>query len=152
VEFELPISFRFETACLDEQLTVIFQCIVKPGLLPVEFRHGREKPPTSYEFYNPSIAARQLGFGQLPPGLFFVDKLRPREAVNQPWESWRIQQFEDALPSINDEAWNSGPFSSNLFDAWWQEWDQHLFCNSVMPFCQSLDPSFQPKTKVNVCP
>lgn len=62
-EFELPISFRFETACSDEPSTAIFQHIVKPGLLPVEFRHGREKLSMSYEFYNPSVAADQLGFG-----------------------------------------------------------------------------------------
>jgi hypothetical protein len=92
---------------------------MKPGLLPVEFWHGREKPPTSYEFYNPSIAARQLGFGQLLPRLFFADKLRPREAINQSWEFLRIRQFEDALPPINAKGWKCGPFSSNLFDAWW---------------------------------
>jgi len=85
-KFELLISFRFKTACSDEPSTAIFQYIVKLGLLPIEFRRGREKLLTSYEFYNPSIAARQLGFEQLPPGLFFVDKLRPREVVNQPWE------------------------------------------------------------------
>jgi hypothetical protein len=60
-EFELPISLRFETACSDELSTAIFQYIVKPGLLPVEFRHGHEKPPTSYEFYNPSVATHRLG-------------------------------------------------------------------------------------------
>jgi len=48
-------------------------------LLPVEIRHGREKPPTSYEFFYPSIVARQMGFGQLPPALFFADKVKPRE-------------------------------------------------------------------------
>ena len=78
IEFELPISFRFETACSDEPSTAIFQYIVKLGLLPIEFRRGREKLLTSYEFYNPSIAARQLGFGQLPPRVFLVDKLRLR--------------------------------------------------------------------------
>ena len=62
-KFELLISFRFETTCSDEPSTAIFQCLVKPGLLPIEFRHGREKPPTSYEFYNPSTATHQLGFG-----------------------------------------------------------------------------------------
>ena len=83
---------------------------------------------------------------------FFEVKLRPREAINQPWEFWRIWQFEDALPSINAEGMKCDPFSSKLFDAWWQDWAQHLFCNLVMPFCQSLDPSFQPETEVNAYP
>ena len=65
-EFELPISFRFEVACSDAPSTAIFQFIVKPRLLPMEFRHGHEKPATSYEFYNPSIVVHQLGFGSCP--------------------------------------------------------------------------------------
>lgn len=149
-EFELMISFRFEIACSNELSTAIFQRIVKPELLPIEFRHGREKPPTSYEFYNPSIVARQLGFGQLPPGLFFANKLRPREVVTQPLEFLGIQQFEVALPQINAEGWKCGPFSSNLFKSWWQEWAQHLFYSSVAPFCQSLDPNFQPNNEVPI--
>jgi hypothetical protein len=67
-KFEFPISFRFETTCSNKPSIAIFQRIVKPGLLPVEFRHGREKPPMSFEFYNHSVPARQLGFRQLPPG------------------------------------------------------------------------------------
>jgi hypothetical protein len=73
----------------------------------------------SYEFYNPFIAARQLGFGQLPLGLFFGDKLKPREAINHSSKFLRIRRFKDALPQINVEAWKCGPFSSNLFDTWW---------------------------------
>jgi hypothetical protein len=151
VEFELLISFRFEIACSDELSTAILQCIVKPRLLPVEFRHGWEKTTNILEFYNPSIATRQPGIGQLPLGLFLADKLKPREAVNQSWEFLRIWQFKDSLPPINHEGWKCGPFSSNLFDAWWQEWAQHLFCNSVTPFCQSLDLGFQSESEVNIC-
>jgi hypothetical protein len=66
-KFELPLSFRFEYVCTDVESSKILNCVMKPGLLPIEVRHGRVKPPLSYEFYNPSIAARQLGFGQLPP-------------------------------------------------------------------------------------
>jgi hypothetical protein len=105
----------------------------------------------SYEFYNPSIAAHQLGLGQLPPGLFFANKLRPREVVNHSSEFLRIRQFEDALPHIDAEGWKCGPFTSSLFQIWWQEWAQHLFCNSVTPLCQSLDPSFQFEVEVSTC-
>jgi hypothetical protein len=134
-EFEFPISFRFETTCSNEPSIAIFQRIVKLGLLPVEFRHGREKPPMSFEFYNHSIAAHQLGFRQLPPRPVFADKLKLREAVNHSSEFLRIQQFEDALPQIDAEGWKCSPFSLNFFIAWWQEWAQHLFCNSVTPLC-----------------
>jgi hypothetical protein len=86
----------------------------------------------------------------LPPGLFFANKLRPREAVTQTLEFLGIQQFEVALPQINAEGWKCGPFSLNLFKSWWQEWAQHLLYSSVAPFCQSLDPNFQPDNEVPI--
>jgi hypothetical protein len=67
LEFEVPSSFRFESGCTDVESSKILNCVMKPGLLPIEVRHGRVKPPVSYEFYNPSITSKQLGFGQLPP-------------------------------------------------------------------------------------
>lgn len=121
-------------------------------LLPVEFRHGREKPAPSYEFYNTSIVARQLDFGQFPPRLFFADKLKPREVLTQPLEFPRILQFEQAQPHISAEGWKYGPFSSNLFNICWQEWAQHLFCRSSTPYCLSFDLSFQPDTDVTTSP
>jgi hypothetical protein len=89
-EFDLPYSFRFESKYTDAGPLKILNCLIKPCLLSIEVRHGREKLPISYEFYNPSIAARQLGFGQLPPKLFFADKLKPREAISSGIEFSRI--------------------------------------------------------------
>lgn len=89
-EFELPSSFRFEFGCSDPESSKIFNRIIKSGLLPIGVRHSREKPPVSYEFYNPSIANRQIGCGQLPPKLFFADKLKPRESVDTGIEFNRI--------------------------------------------------------------
>lgn len=66
-EFERPYKFRFSKACNDKTSSSIFQCMITPGILPVDFHHGRchkgtQIPivPPSYEFYNPSVAARQL--------------------------------------------------------------------------------------------
>jgi len=39
-EFANPYKFRFESACGDPSCMAIFQCIIKLGLLPTEFRHG----------------------------------------------------------------------------------------------------------------
>lgn len=44
--FELPCGFRFDTFCLDEPSSAIFDSMVKPALLPVDFRHGRGILPT----------------------------------------------------------------------------------------------------------
>jgi hypothetical protein len=57
-EFELLASFRFQTIYSDPKEFKILSHLVRPSLLPVEITHGREKPPTSYEFFCPSIVAR----------------------------------------------------------------------------------------------
>jgi hypothetical protein len=68
--------------------------LVRPSLLLVEVRHGREKSPTSYEFFCPSIVARQMSFGQLPPALFFADKVKSRETITTRIEYNMILHFE----------------------------------------------------------
>ena len=91
-----------------------------------------------------------LVLGNFPLGCSFANKLKPREAVNHSSEFLRIQQFGDALPQIDAKGWKCGPFTSNLFNAWWQEWAQYLFYILITPLCQSLDPSFQSETEVNI--
>lgn len=67
----IPVSFRFESGCSDEAATTIFNCIIRPYVLPANFRHDRGKIQNdpnlipTYEFYNPCFVARQLGLGQL---------------------------------------------------------------------------------------
>jgi hypothetical protein len=44
----------------------------------------------TYEFYNPSFVACQFGLAQLPPQLFFINTLKPREGINEPMKALRI--------------------------------------------------------------
>jgi hypothetical protein len=97
LEFELLASFRFQNIYSYAEEFKILSHLVRPSLLPIEIRHGREKPPTSYEFYCPSIVARQMGFGQLPPALYFADKVKPRESVNTGIEYNRLLHFEQSF-------------------------------------------------------
>ena len=92
----------------------IFNSFVKPYVLPAEFHHGRGKMATSsfipgnlptYEFYNPSLVARQFGFGQLPPRLFFKDVLKPREDISEVLEAGRVFQLGSDLPSLYLHDW-----------------------------------------------
>jgi hypothetical protein len=104
LEFELLIFFRFQTIYSDVEELKILSHLVRPSLLLVEIRHGREKPPTSYEFYFPSIVARQIGFGQLPPVLFFADKLKPREVVTTSLEFdkfFNLRKLHCQKPSVD---------------------------------------------------
>jgi len=125
-EFELLASFRFQNIYSYVEEFKILSHLVRPSLLPIEIRHGREKPPTSYEFYCPSIVARHMGFGQLPPALFFADKVKPREAIATGIEYNRILHFEQSLLPEAIIGWNYTLFTSTAYDHWWQEWSQHI--------------------------
>lgn len=57
-EFELPV-FRFSNANTNDKAT--FEAIITPSILPIGLNSRRNRQQ-SYEFYNPSIAAHQLGF------------------------------------------------------------------------------------------
>lgn len=54
---------------------------IRPSLLSSGIAAGRKSHLQTYEFYNPSVAARQLGFGQLPPKLVLLEKLKARKPV-----------------------------------------------------------------------
>ena len=116
-----PNIIQISTIYSDVEELKILSHLVRPSMLAVEVRHGREKPPTSYEFYCPSIVARQIGFGQLPLALFFADKLKLRETVTNSIEFNRILQFEQALLPEAISGWEGVPFTSSTFDHWWQE-------------------------------
>ena len=49
-ELVLPVKFWFESGCSDETTATIFSCIIKPCVLPAEFRHGRGKMATGSFF------------------------------------------------------------------------------------------------------
>jgi hypothetical protein len=72
-------TFNFDDIHKDDEDKIAFVEIIKPGLLP-SCVFGKDQSAT-YEFYNPSVCARQLGFGQLPLGLYFSDLIKPREII-----------------------------------------------------------------------
>jgi hypothetical protein len=148
LEFELPPSFRFQNIYSYAEEFKILSHLIRPSLLPVEIRHGREKPPTSYEFYYPSVVARQMGFDQLPLALYFADTVKPREAVNTGLEYNRILHFEQALLPEAISGWDCTPFTSSSYDHWWQEWSQHIFNAPESTYCSLLDPDFEATPEV----
>ena len=67
---EVQVKFQLDSWKTDEEAAKIMKEIISPRILPINFTAGKDAP--GYEFYNPSVAGRQLGFGQVPPFLFFV--------------------------------------------------------------------------------
>jgi hypothetical protein len=85
--------FSFDNIHRDDENRIIFVEMIKPWLLP-SCIFGKNQP-TTYDFYNPSVSARQLGFGQLPTGLFFSDLIKPWEIIP---DNIHYRRFLDRVP------------------------------------------------------
>jgi len=108
-ELIFPFKFQFESGCSDKTTAAIFNSFIKPCVLPAEFCHGRGKMAIgsfllgnllTYEFYYLSFVARQFGFGQLPPQLFFKNILKLREDISEVMEASKVFQLGSDLPSL----------------------------------------------------
>jgi len=94
--YENPFKFQLDSLKTDEEATKIMKEIISPRILPINFTAGKDT--SSYEFYNPSMAARQLGFGQVPPFLFFASKVQFRGTLNNALSYDRLKNLE---PDVN---------------------------------------------------
>lgn len=137
--YELPSKFRFSEVYGDG--ADIFKIIISPAVLPVGFHRGHNRLQ-SYEYYYPSIPARQLGFGRLPIKLFFSDKMRAREHVSSGLEFDRVHALESVVRPYTLDTFVYGSFSSKLFSQWWAYWKKHLLYRSSKTYCQLLDPDY----------
>jgi hypothetical protein len=107
--------------------------MISPRILPINFIAGKDIP--SYEFYNPSVAARQLGFGQVPPLLFFVGKVQFRGALNSALSYDRLKYLEPNVDMALLADWQIIPFVTTPFTQWWSEWQHHIFCRAANLYC-----------------
>ena len=115
--------------------------IISPKILPINFTTGKDVP--SYEFYNPSVAARQLGFGQVPPFPFFVGKVQFRGALSN---ALNYDQPKDLEPDVDMALladWQITPFVTTLFTQWWSEQQEHISCKSANLYCTVLNENYQ---------
>ena len=87
--------------------------IISPRILPTNFTAGKDIP--SYEFYNLSVAARQLGFGQVAPSLFFVGKVQFRGAINSAPSYSQLKDLEPDVDMTLLADWQIAPFGTTPF-------------------------------------
>lgn len=129
-DFDIPCNFHPGEALATEISMKIFTTCIRPLLLPTGFAAGRIQTP-SYEFYHPSVYARQLGFGQVPMSLYFASRIKPREALGSPLEYDQIQQLANAIEPMGFTEYFPHYSCTQLFILWWAEWKEHLFsCRS----------------------
>ncbi|BAH93508.1 Os06g0357000 [Oryza sativa Japonica Group] len=145
-DFEFPIDFRFDEINHErfEKSRMLLSTAISPCILPVGIHQGR-KTPVSYKFYHPMSAGRQLGLGQLPIGLFFVDKIQTRGVITSALMMDRLLNIlGPPLGSIDNielaVIWCA------TFDHWWAEWKKHLFHQSPSMYMTNIFSEQIPQT------
>jgi len=132
--FEFPSNFNFEEVSFDEEFSKSFKEIISPGILPVDFVPSRFHNP-SYKFYYPSVAARQLGFGQLPLKAFFSDIIKSRDMIGSSTEYNRLKNLKPNAGTLDFSSWAVHHFTTESFRTWWEEWKEHIFSLSATTYC-----------------
>jgi hypothetical protein len=88
---------------------------------------------STYKFYNPNVAARQQGCGQLPPKLFFSTIIRFREVIKNGIEGNKVFELGCTLPTYEPSPFRLIEAPHPLFSSWWQEFHAHFFNIPVHP-------------------
>ena len=144
MSFELPSDFRFEDINSDkyDKSRKVFSAAISPCILPVDIHQGRNIQ-VSYEFYHPMSSARQFGMGQLPIGLYFVDKIQCRGEISPTLMMDRLLNLQGP-PLGSIENIELAKFKSRNIDRWWGEWKLHLFHQSASMYLTDLFPDVIP--------
>jgi hypothetical protein len=132
--------FNFDDIHRDDETKIAFVEMIKLEFLP-SCIFGKDQLAT-YEFYNPLVCARQLGFGQLPIGLYFSVLIKPREIIPNGTYYQRLLDWVPNSSTIDLASWKFSSFTSPLFNIWWAEWCDHLFCMFLKLYCEKLDPAY----------
>ena len=115
--------------------------IISPRTLPANLTSGKDVP--SFEFYNPSVSTRRLGFGQVPPLLFFASKVQFRGALNNALSYDRLKNLEPDVDMSLLADWQIVHFTTTPLTQWRSEWQEHIFCKSVNLYCIALNNNYQ---------
>jgi hypothetical protein len=68
--FENPVTFRLTDFAHDDGTRHLYSIMIRPSLLPASMSTSNRIIKPGYEFYQPVVAARQFGLGQVPPHFF----------------------------------------------------------------------------------
>jgi hypothetical protein len=102
---------------------VLMMAIITPQAIPVNTFGSGKNTSATYEFYNPSVLARQLAFGQLPINLCYADVIKSRETITSGLYWIRAAQLPpDAnTTDINLSTWVPASFITKSYKSWWKE-------------------------------
>ena len=114
--YENPFKFQLDSWKTDEDATKSMKEMISPRILPTNFTSGNKIP--SYKFYNPSVATRQLGFGQVPSFPFFAGKVQFRGTIGNALSYDRLKDLEPSVDMALLADWKVASFATTPFTQW----------------------------------
>jgi len=103
----------------DEEATNIMREAISPRILSANFTSGESA--IGYEFCYPSVVARQLGFVQVPPLFYFIDKVQARNPIDIALTYNRLKNLEPNVDMSQLADWQVAPLTTIPFTQWWSE-------------------------------
>ncbi|KAK1683290.1 hypothetical protein QYE76_044138 [Lolium multiflorum] len=136
--FENPVSFRLDSFADDASTRHLFSIMIRPCFLPVGMSTSNRIIKPGYESYQPVVAARQLGLGQVPPHFFLHHLTASRAELPDILTGQRCYTFFDALaiPIPNNLCFTT---TTDGFETWWTMWKTHAFRRALGPSLKQLD-------------
>ena len=139
--FENPTTFRLDSFADDNNTRHLYSLMIRPGFLPVGISTSNRIIKPGYETYQPVIAARQFGLGQVPPHFHIHHLVESRADLPDGLTSSRCYSMFDNL-HIPIPADLSFTPSSTGFNTWWGMWKTHIFRRALGPLQQQIDPEY----------
>ena len=139
--FENPISFRLDNFADDDDTRQLYSLMIRPCFLPVGMSKSNRVIKPGYESYQPVVAARQLGLGQVSPYFFLHHLTESRSDLFNPTFSQRCYSYFDTL-TIPIPANLCFTSSTDGFEAWWAMWKSHVFRQALGPLLKQLDAEY----------
>jgi hypothetical protein len=130
--FENPSAFKLDDFADDESTRHLYSIIIRPCFLPVGMSTSNRIIKPGYEAYQPVVAARQFGLGQVPPHLLLHHLTISRADLPNILTSQRCYSlFTDLHIPIPVNL--SFTFSAIGFENWWSMWKTHVFWKALGP-------------------
>jgi hypothetical protein len=126
--FENPITFRLDSFADDDNTRHLYSIMICSCFLPVDMSTSNRIIKSGYESYQPIVAARQLGLGQVPPHFFLHHLIESRADLPDLVMSQKCYSLFDNL-HIPIPINLSFTFLINGFGTWCSMWKDHILFN-----------------------
>jgi hypothetical protein len=139
--FESPATFRLADFTDDIDTRRLYSIMIRPCLLPVGMSTSNRIIKSGYEFYQPVVAARQFGLGQMPPHFLLHHLTSNRVDLPDAVTTQRCYSlFSDLfIPIPIDLAFISSAID---FEGWWMMWKTHVFRKALGPMLQRIHAEY----------